>query len=80
MPCPQVTTVHPGHLIGDMSVFGTMRCRTATVRAESDVVAYRLRRSHFLRLCPPAQLEVCVRTGELSQGAGVLGRVRWEHE
>ncbi|KAG2484163.1 hypothetical protein HYH03_017044 [Edaphochlamys debaryana] len=40
------------------SVFGNMRRRTASIRTATDVQLYRLRRAHFLRLCPPAQLEV----------------------
>ncbi|KAG2428220.1 hypothetical protein HXX76_011900 [Chlamydomonas incerta] len=60
----QVASVQMGQLIGDMAVIGNMRRRTATVRCATDVLLYRLQRHHFLRLCPPQQLEELRAIGE----------------
>ncbi|GIL61558.1 hypothetical protein Vafri_16057 [Volvox africanus] len=53
----QVAAVQSGQLFGEMCVFGNVRHRTATLRCATDVLFYRLKRLHFLRVCPPAQLE-----------------------
>ncbi|KXZ42366.1 hypothetical protein GPECTOR_156g90 [Gonium pectorale] len=53
----QIGQLQRGQLIGELSVFGSLRRRPATVRAATGVRLYGMRRALFVRACSPSQVE-----------------------
>lgn len=51
-------TLNAGAIIGDITVLASVKRRTASVIATSELLAFRIRRSVFLRRLPADQLEV----------------------
>lgn len=56
----QVVTLDSGAIIGDITVLASVKRRTASVIATSEMLTYKIRRAVFLRRLPPDQLEVRV--------------------
>jgi syndecan 1 len=54
----QVVTLNPGAIIGDITVLASVRERTASIIAQTDLVTFKISRAMFLRRVPPDQLEV----------------------
>ncbi|KAL6760137.1 hypothetical protein V8C86DRAFT_1168574 [Haematococcus lacustris] len=60
----QVVVIGPTAIVGDISVLAALRKRTASVQAATEVQAYKIRRSMFVRRLPPDQLKILRRLAE----------------